>query len=338
MSCPMPKKVKNISSRPPLARMLRLHEELRGGKYPNCRKLSEELEVSSKTIQRDIDFMRDQLGLPIEYHPERFGFYYTEAVTNFPTVQVTEGELLALFVAQQALAHYRTTPFEEPLKAAFQKLTEGLQDHVSFRISDWESFFSFRSASAALPDLDLFHAVSRAVMHSEEIEFEYRKLNQAEYEWRKIEPYHLGCIDNQWYVFGQDQKRQDVRTFVLPRIRQVRSTGRKFFRPPDFSVAKILAGSFGVYSSDASYEVRIRFNSFAARLVQEKIWHPSQELKELKNGGLELKLQLGSLPEIERWILSWGEHAEVLGPAVLRRRVAKAAAEMAAAYAEGRSR
>ena len=51
-------------SRPPFERMLRLHDRIKAGTYPNCRKLADELEVSAKTIQRDIDFMRDRLGLP----------------------------------------------------------------------------------------------------------------------------------------------------------------------------------------------------------------------------------------------------------------------------------
>ena len=45
-------------SRPPLARMMQLHAQLQARKFPNCRKLADELEVSSKTIQRDIEFMR----------------------------------------------------------------------------------------------------------------------------------------------------------------------------------------------------------------------------------------------------------------------------------------
>ena len=56
----------NRFSRPPLARMVRLHERLKAGEFPNCRKLAGELEVSSKTIQRDIDFMRDRLGVSPE--------------------------------------------------------------------------------------------------------------------------------------------------------------------------------------------------------------------------------------------------------------------------------
>ena len=66
--------------------MLRIHQWLIDDRYPNCRKIADEFEVSAKTVQRDINFMRDQLGLPIEYDRERFGFRYTRLVTGFPAV------------------------------------------------------------------------------------------------------------------------------------------------------------------------------------------------------------------------------------------------------------
>ena len=75
---PNGKRREALRSRPPLERMMRLHEKLKAGKFPNCRKLAEELEVSAKTIQRDIEFMRDRLNLPIEYDQLHFGFVYTE--------------------------------------------------------------------------------------------------------------------------------------------------------------------------------------------------------------------------------------------------------------------
>src|SRR5256714_10805769 len=94
-------------SRPPLERMMRLHAALKARHFPNCQKIAAELEVSPKTIQRDIDFMRYRLGLPIEYHPQEFGFHYTEAVTGFPNIEVSEGEITALLVAQKTLSPYK---------------------------------------------------------------------------------------------------------------------------------------------------------------------------------------------------------------------------------------
>ena len=98
-------------SRPPLERMLRIHEELRRGALVNCTRLVKLLEVCRKTIVRDIAFMRDRLALPIEFDPQIQAYRYTQPVNAFPTVQVTEGELLALLVARRALEQYRGTPF-----------------------------------------------------------------------------------------------------------------------------------------------------------------------------------------------------------------------------------
>jgi len=319
-------------SRPPLARMMQLHAQLLARKFPNCRKLAHELEVSEKTIQRDIEFMRYQLGLPIEYDQLHFGFVYTEPVTSFPSIQVSEGEIVALFVAQKALQQYRGTSFEAPLRAAFQKIGHGLKDKITFSWSDLDAAISFRSAGQSVADLEVFELLSHAVLNSAEVEFRYRKLRSSTAETRRVRPYHLGCVDNQWYLFGFDLDRKQLRTFALPRIRQPRRTGARFQRPANFSIGKFLDSSFGIFQGSGHTVVRVRFQPFAAQLVRERIWHHSQRIKELGNGGLELRLQLGSLEEIERWILSWGDQAEVLEPDKLRQRLVEVGRKFVAEY------
>jgi predicted DNA-binding transcriptional regulator YafY len=322
-------------SRPPLARMLRIHEKLKRDLFPNCTQLALDLEVATKTVHRDIEFMRDRLDLPIEFDFRHNGFRYTAPVENFPTVQVTEQELIALFVAEKALAQYKGTPFEKPLHAAFQKLTEGLTDAVSFRWADLDSAISFRSIGSTVADLELFEAVSRAVLRSVELDFAYHKLGNRSHEPRRAQPYHLGCIENQWYLFGFDLDRQQMRTFALARMKSVRLTDKKFARPADFSLTKHLGDSFGVFSAEGKpQEIRIRFDEFAARLVRERRWHASQKIKELDGGDIELTLKLGSLTEIQRWILSWGEHARVISPDGLRKLIAKTLGSMRSNYAE----
>ncbi len=59
----------NLHSRPPLERMLRIHQALQSGKFPNATTLAREVEVTTKTIHRDIEFMRDRLNLPVEFDP-----------------------------------------------------------------------------------------------------------------------------------------------------------------------------------------------------------------------------------------------------------------------------
>jgi proteasome accessory factor B len=323
-----------LHSRPPLARMMHMHARLQSRRYPNCRKLADELEVSAKTVQRDIDFMRYRLGLPIEYDQLHFGFYYTEPVSSFPNVEISEGELVALYVGQKALAQYQGTSFEAPLSTAFRKITDGLRDTISMTWSDLDSAISFRGTGRSTVDVHPFEQLSHAVFKQLEVRFDYKKPDAARYEQRYVQPYHFGCVENLWYLFAFDLDRDQLRTFALPRIRDVRVSKTKFRRPLDFSIGRFLGESFGVFAkpSKTKYNVRIQFDPFAAPRVEERQWHPSQKIKPLRNGGVELSLKLGNLEEIERWILSWGTHAQVQGPAELKTRIRKIASALAETY------
>jgi len=311
--------------------MQQLHQQIKEGKFPNCRKLAEMLEISTKTVQRDIEFMRDRLNLPIEYNPLRFGFYYSRPVANFPTVEVTEGEIVALFVAQKVLDQYRGTPFEKPLHTAFHKICDGLRESITFPWGDLDASFSFRNLGTTEADIVLFENISRAVLRSQVVTFEYKKLGSSRYEQREVQPYHIACIENQWYLFAFDIARNQLRTFVLSRMRNIKITEIKFRRPPDFEIGKHLGSSFGVFTGTGHYRIRLQFDAFAARLVSERRWHASQKIKPLgKDGsdGIEMTLELADLGEITRWILSWGGHAKVIAPLELKAQVRSAAEEL----------
>lgn len=323
---------KKQAARPPVARMLRIHEHLQTGHRTNCRTLAEALEVSPRTIQRDIDFMRDQLGLPVDYDETAHGFYYTREVVQFPTMKISEGELVALSVARKALTQYRGTPYEKPLRDAFRKLTAGLRDQIQFAWSgDLDGSISFRAAGHGVGDLGTFETASQAVLRSEEVEFAYHKLGGEQAETRRVQPLHLACIDNQWYLFASDLGRSgSIRTFALTRVAGLAATGKRFQRPAHFSLDEHLADSFGVFSSPAAERVRLRFDAFSARLIRERDWHASQHIDPAADGSLELSMQIGVSPEVERWVLGWGAHVEVLEPLSLRAAIARTAAQVAA--------
>ncbi len=275
--------------------------------------------MCGKTIQRDIDFMRDQLGLPIEYDAQRFGFHYTEPVTNFPTMQISEKELFSLYVAQKAVAEYRGTSLERPLADALGRLTEGLRDEITVNLQDWDASFSFRSAGTSPTDVERFELLAGAIRRRQAVSFSYRALNSPQAGRRQVHPYHLTCVDHLWYLLAHDCDREALRTFALPRMGEVEVGEETFERPADFSPSQVLGGSFGVFSGTGKeYKIRLRFDSFAAQLIRERTWHESQQVHEHRGGELTLELTLASLPEIQRWILSWGGHVKVLNPAVLK--------------------
>jgi proteasome accessory factor B len=312
-------------SRPPLERMLRIHQALQSGKFPNATALARELEVSTKSIHRDIEFMRDRLQLPIAYNASRFGYHYTEEVSAFPTVQITEGELFALIVAEKALQQYRGTNFEKPLLSAIKKMAQSLPDTISLNLAEVEQTISFRTRAEPILNLEIFDALARATAHRQQLELAYRKPGRQRTEPRLIDPYHLANINGEWFLFAWDHARKDIRTFVPARMQAARPTGRTFERSQKFSLEKRLRDSFGVHSGEGKFDVVLRFDSRVADYIREKKWHESQQLRELKNGAVELRLKLSSLGEIERWVLSWGGDALVMKPRELRESVKTAA-------------
>jgi predicted DNA-binding transcriptional regulator YafY len=315
----------DLHSRPPLERMLRIHQALQAGGFPNATKLAREVEVSTKTIHRDIEFMRDRLNLPIEFNKARNGYFYDGEVSAFPTMQITEGEIFALVVAEKALQQYRGTSFEKPLLSAIKKMEQALPDTISLNLADIEQTISFRTRAEQILDLKIFDVLAKAAARREQIELAYRKPGQTKPEARVVDPYHLANINGEWYLFAYDHARKDIRTFAPARIKSVKPTGKTFERPQKFSLEKRLRDSFGVHSGQGEHAVVIRFNPRAADYVREKKWHESQQLRELKSGGVELSLKLSSLAEIERWVLSWGGDANVLKPRELAESVKNAA-------------
>jgi predicted DNA-binding transcriptional regulator YafY len=318
-------------SRPPLERMLRIHQAIQSGKFPNATALAAEIEVATKTIYRDIEFLRDRLGLPVEFDARRNGYFYSSEVGAFPTLQITEGELFALVVAEKALQQYRGTSFEKPLLSAIKKMEQALPDTISLNLAEMEQAISFRTRAEPILNLGIFDVLARAAAQRWQLELLYRKPGAKNPEPRLVDPYHLANINGEWFLFAYDHTRQDVRTFVPARIQSARPTGKTFERASTFSLEKRLRDSFGVYSGAGQYEVLIRFTPRAADYIREKKWHESQQLRELKGGGVELRLKLSSLVEIERWILSWGGDARVMKPRELVQAVRNSAKKILAA-------
>jgi predicted DNA-binding transcriptional regulator YafY len=314
-----------LHARPPLERMLRIHQAIQAGDYPNAARLAETLEVSTKSVHRDLEFMRDRLELPLEFDRSRWGYHYTEEVNAFPTVQITEGELFALVVAEKALQQYRGTSFEKPLLSAIRKMEQSLPDTISLNLSEVEQTISFRTRAEPILDLAIFDALAKATAARQQLELAYRKPGRQQSEPRLVDPYHLANINGEWFLFAYDHLRHDIRTFVPARIKSIRPTGKTFRRSQHFSLEQRLRDSFGVHSGDGAFEVVLRFNEQVADYIREKKWHDSQQLRELKNGGVELRLKLSSLLEVERWVLSWGGNATVLRPRDLAESVKRAA-------------
>src|SRR6266567_635692 len=163
-------------TQPQLTRIHALVRRIQKGDYPSQKILAAQWSRTPRTIQRDLDYVRNFLGLPLEYDPYKYGYYFSEPVAKFPMVSISERELVSVFVAQKALRPYHGTPFERPLRTAFEKLVGSLEGEISVKWADLDSAISFRGIEANEKDMGELQELSGAVRARREVEFEYFKL------------------------------------------------------------------------------------------------------------------------------------------------------------------
>lgn len=316
-------------SRPAMWRVMEIHKIIRAGRFPNCSTMAAEIEVTPKTIQRDISFMRDQLGLPLEYHPIKHGYYYTQEVNEFPMLHLSRSDLVALFLARHALEPLRGTRLERMLADSFSKIAEACPGEVSIEWHELDDAFSVKASGVLPADVTLFGDLLDAIRGTREVGFDYHKLTSNKPERRSVRPHHIGQIEHGWYLIAFDPARGAMRTFALQRISNLEIHKAKFTRQDGFNARDHLGGGFGVWSyageQRSKHEVHIRLEGYAARIVAERQWHPTQAIRKIKPDGsvIEFQADLAGLEEITRWVLSWGSKARVLGPPELVKRVSE---------------
>lgn len=305
-----------------LARIIQIQTRLSRRRGPGDKvtalSLARELGVSSRTIKRDLEYMRDSAGLPLEYEPADHSWKLTAAVGAFPMVSVTEGEVVALVLAQSALLRYRGMPFERQLNTALDKLAAALPASMAVDWGELSRVVSFRELSCPVLDFEVFNRLADAVIRRRGVAFSYVKNGATGPERRRVLPYHLTAVGFEWYLVSYDEVRKGLRHFRLSGISEVKVNPAPFSPPQDFEPQRHFAGGFGLFTGDEVSQVRIRFTGTPAKIIAKGCWHPTQVITENPDGSAVLTMTTGGLHEIARWVISFGGAAQALEPEALR--------------------
>jgi predicted DNA-binding transcriptional regulator YafY len=318
-------------------RLGKIDAELRNGRHPNAATLAREIEVSARTIHRDLEYMRDVLGAPIEYDAEAGGYRYGDDGYRLPPISLTDSDLLGLLVAGEALRAYSGTPFEADLRKAFERLAAVLPHAATVHLTELARATTFSFSAPREQDVRTFERLTDAVRRRATLRIRYASLSTGAVRWRRVDPYRLLSLDGAWYLIAYCHSRKDVRTFVPTRIEALEATG-KFFQPPaDFDLEAYLAGAFRILRGDRPQRIRLKFHGMIARYVAERRWHPTQAVKPADDGCI-LEFVAANLDEVVRFVLSFGSDCEVLAPEILRARVVEALSATLRVYGKRRPR
>ena len=314
------------------ARLIQVDKLIKRGEFPNCFSLAKDLEVSVKTAQRDLDYMRDQLKAPIAYDPLKKGFYYTSGNWFLPALSLSEGDLVAVLLATRVLEQYHGTPVAKQLEAIFTKIAESLPDKITVQPELVFSRFSVSGPPAKPVDHDIWAVVVRGLLHQQSVDMKYLPIEADQAKERVIDPYHIANLQGEWYVFAKDHSSNELRQFSIPRIQAAKLIGDRFEVPADFDPNKFLASAFGRFAltSGQPHAVKLLFDKGVAPWVLERQWSPKQTTKQRSSGQVELAFQAAGLYEVQRWVLAWGHSVSVLAPKELKDMVRDEIKRMAA--------
>lgn len=312
------------------ARLLELDRSIRDGEYPNCNSFAKKYETSAKTVQRDIEYLRDQLGAPVEYDIAHTGYRYTQPDWFLPAIHLSEGDLFSLMVATRAMEMYQGTPVGRELERVFAKICQNLPAQLTIRPELIHSQFSFTKPASKPVREEIWTLLVRGLLHRRSLRFMYLAPERTAYSTRIIDPYHIANLQGEWYVFAWDHRKKRISQFAIPRIHRPILLDQRFTIPASFDPAKILGTTFGRFALGAKPKlIKLRFNAEAAYWVQEREVHPRQKIRELHNGDIELSFPAAGLYEVQRWVLGWGHRVTVLAPTELKKMVADEIRKMA---------
>ena len=148
-----------------------------------------------------------------------------------------------------------------------------------------------------------------------------------------MDPYKVMFFDSTFYLIGLCHLRNEVRMFVLDRIKMLSVTDETFEIPSDFDLEAYMQSPFKVIH-DEPVKVTIRFDKKAAGYIKEKIWHHTQKIEPQKDGTIIFTAEVAGTDEVRHWVLSWGDKAEILEPALLREEISRELTECLDKYAK----
>jgi len=286
---------------------------------PGCtaEELARRCGVSLRQCYRDLRTIQDA-GFPL-YHDR--GYRMIEG-SMLKAIAFTMEEALALIYGIKLLEQQKGIikapgQVKEKLLAllpkAFSNEIERIGQRVEIEVAPAADYSGKES---------IFRTINEAIKNHTVLQMKYYSFSRDEVTDRLVEPYQLVFKDGFWYLVAFCHRNQETRLFRIDRIRGLERTEQTFTPPADYSYEEYMGAAWQMERGE-EFPFKVRFFFRSARFVRETNFHPSQEITEEPGGTVIFTAKACSLRSILRWILTFGDEAEVLEPPELRTMVVK---------------
>jgi predicted DNA-binding transcriptional regulator YafY len=303
-------------------RILTLHRLLKAAHYPvPLPRLMDELQCSRATLYRDIAFLRDGLGAPVQSAPgDQAAFRYEVGEGDsfeLPGLWLTSDELAALLALNELIGRSDPGVLANALAPFKQRIERLLSDHGSgkslpvdrIRVISW---------GARKMDQQAFRIVAGATLERRQVTFRYKARTTNSDSKRTVSPQRLTHYRDNWYLDVYDHDREALRSFAVDRIVDPHALDVPARDVDSLELNEMLASSYGIFAGKPKAWATIRFSAHAARWVADEHWHSQQRGEWLGDGRYELKVPYSNSRELLMDVLKYGPDAEIVAPLPLR--------------------
>jgi predicted DNA-binding transcriptional regulator YafY len=281
--------------------------------------LAERLEVSGRTIRRDVERLRG-LGYPVESLTGPAGGYRLRAGTAMPPLLLDDDEAIAIAVGLRTAARASVKGIEETSVRALVKLEQVLPSHLRRRVRALGTATSAIAPGGPEVDAQALSVLAAACRDSERVRFAYRGRDGANSR-REVEPHSLVNVGRRWYLVAWDGGREDWRTFRVDRLTAPAAPGVRF-APRDLPAKDGAAFvSQSLSAAPNRYEARVTLHAPVDDLRRFVPAHWGSGLEPIDDKRCEYRTSDDDLDWLALRILMFRVDFEVREPAELREHV-----------------
>jgi predicted DNA-binding transcriptional regulator YafY len=320
-------------------RVYKIEMLIRHRGHISFRELLETLEVSPATLKRDIEYLRDQLGAPIEYdrfvNGYRFGAEFRGQKHELPGLWFSERELYSLLMAHQLLGELDADGL---ISRHLQPLLDRIHQLLGTDEADARALLKrvkiISPAKRPVPSRH-FELMGEALLKRRRIRMRYlTRTRGGDVSEREVSPQRLVHYKNTWYLDAWCHTRERLLRFALDAVQEA---GTADARAKDVALKQVEAemdAGYGIYAGAGARRqwATLRFDAQAAQWVSREEWHAEQRGRWQDDGSYELDVPYSDETEIVMDVLRHGSQVTVLAPPALQRRVATQLVEAAARY------
>lgn len=301
------------------------------------RQMQDALEVSRATLNRDLAYMRDRLGIPFAWDPSLRGYALTrqqstDKTFELPGIWFNQQEIHSLLSIIELISKLESGGLLQTQVAPFKARLESMLDNGVGDSKEALNRIRIIPMAQRQVSSEYFQLITHALVQRKRLAVHHFARQTGQSTERQLSPQRLVYYRDNWYLDAYCHLRKDLRSFSLDALSHVSFVDQDAQAVEEAQLRETFETSYGIFTGKNRQVAKLKFTPFRAQWVAREIWHPEQVGQVHADSSYTLEVPYGEGWELIQDILRQGPDVEVLGPLALKQKVKETLQKMVALY------